>query len=267
MRNNIPRKAVPGTILRQGLLLTILVLFGGASGDAQRSVPILKSEPLQPLPAGVTLPVQLTRTLRAGKVSAGSRIVAKTTQRVPVGEHVYLKRGAALYGEVVTSIAGDGTASRPSALTIQFTLLRYGRQSVAVRTNAVAIANFTDVDDTFLPATGGPDRGNASEASWTTRQVGGDEVSRSGWVGDVCDERMRKVGYADYYGVYSLPAKGEPSFPHAMGVFSTTATGLYGFDEGTSLQSAGGTITLTRAAKKLLVRNGDNLLLEVLASR
>jgi hypothetical protein len=52
-----------------------------------------------------------------------------------------------------------------------------------------------------------------------------------------------------------------------MGVFSTTATGLYGFDEGTSLQSNGGTITLTRAAKKLLVRNGDNLLLEVLASR
>ncbi|WP_353070696.1 hypothetical protein [Tunturiibacter gelidiferens] len=213
----------------------------------------------------------MTRTLRAGKVSAGSKFVAKTTQRVPVGEHLYLKRGAALYGEVVTSIAGDGTTSQSSALTIQFTLLRYGRQSIPVRTKAVAIANFTDVDDTFLPATGGPDRGNASEASWTTRQVGGDEVSRSGWVGNVCDERMRKVGYADYYGVYSLPAtstiKGEPSFPHAMGVFSTTATGLYGFDEGTSLQSAGGTITLTRAAKKLLVRNGDNLLLEVLVSR
>jgi hypothetical protein len=213
----------------------------------------------------------LTRTLRAGKVPAGRKIVVKTTQRVPVGKYVYFKRGAALYGEVVTSIAGDGTASKPATLTIQFTLLRYGKQSVAVSTKAVAIANFTDVDDTFLPAGGGPDRGNASEASWTTRQVGGDEVYRSGWVGDVCDERMQKVGYADYYGVYSLPNKStikdEPSLPHAIGVFSTTAAGLYGFDEGTSLQSAGGTITLTRTAKKLLVRNGDNLLLEVLASR
>jgi hypothetical protein len=48
-----------------------------------------------------------------------------------------------------------------------------------------------------------------------------------------------------------------------MGVFSTTASGLYGFDEGTSLRSAGGLITLTRVGKKLLVRNGDNILLEV----
>lgn len=107
------------------------------------------------------------------------------------------------------------------------TLLRYQKQTVPVITKAVAIANFTDVDDTFLRTTGGADRGNASEASWTTSQVGGDEVYRSGWVGDVCDDRMRKVGYADYYGVYSLPTgptEGDgPALPRAMGVFSTTA--------------------------------------------
>jgi len=267
MPRSADRHANPGAALRSSLLFAIVLLSTGSPGSAQRSV---AASQLLPLPTGVTLPVQVTRTLRAGKVRAGTKIVAKTTQRVPVREHVYLKRGAELQGEVVTSVAGDGTVGRPAILTLQFTLLRYQKQTVPVTTKAIAIANFTDVDDTSLPATGGSDRGNASEASWTTRQVGGDEVYRSGWVGDVCDSKMRKVGYADYYGVYSLPTKppiGDgPALPRAMGVFSTTAAGLYGFDEGAALHSAGGAITLTRVGKKLLMRNGDNLLLEVLAS-
>lgn len=170
---------------------------------------------------------------------------------------------------VVASSAGDKGAARPATLTLEFTQLRYGKQTVPVRTNAIAIANFTDVGETFLPVTGGADRGNASEASWTTKQVGGDEVVRSGWVGDVVGSRMGKVGYADYWGVYSLPVKqavGDgPGLPRAMGVFSTTAAGLYGFDEGTEMHSAGGTITLTREGGWVLMRDGDNLLLEVMS--
>jgi len=51
-----------------------------------------------------------------------------------------------------------------------------------------------------------------------------------------------------------------------MGVFSTTATGLYGFESDTSLNSSGGVITLTRSGgKRLEMRDGDNLLLEVVA--
>jgi hypothetical protein len=267
MHRGVDLYANPGVAVRSSLLLAIVLLSAGSSGGAQRSTAILE---LLPLRAGVTLPVRVTRTLRAGNVRVGTTIVAKTTQRVPVAQTLYLKRGAELHGEVVTSVAGDGTAGRPSTLTIQFTWVRYSKQTVPVITKAIAIANFTDVDETFLPATGGSDRGNASEASWTTRQVGGDQVYRAGWVGDVCDSNMRKVGYADYYGVYSLPNNptvGDgPALPRAMGVFSTTAAGLYGFDEGSALHSAGGTITLTRVGKKLLVRTGDNLLLEVLAS-
>ena len=116
--------------------------------------------------------------------------------------------------------------------------------------------------------TGGADRGNASEASWTTRQVGGDEVVRSGWVGDVIGSSTLKVGYADYWGVYSLPVTPSAcdglALPRAIGVFSTTAAGLYGFDEGMELHSEGGTITLTRAGGRVLMRDGDHLLLEVM---
>jgi hypothetical protein len=125
------------------------------------------------------------------------------------------------------------------------------------------------VDNTFLPSTGGADRGNPNPASWTTRQVGGDEVVRSGWVGDVVDTSTRKVGTADFYGVYSLPARiGEGErVPKAMGVFSTTAKGMYGYEHGATLESAGGTMTITSPEKSVVIRNGDNMLLEVLPSK
>ncbi len=247
-------------------LLVIAILCGSQCGFAERDTAVLN---LEPLPVGVTLPVQLSRTLRAGKVRIGTTIILKTTQRVPVGQHLYLQGNAELRGEVIESDAGDGTSARPATLALRFTSLRYHHQNVAVMTKAIAIANFTEVADTFLPATGGPDRGNASPASWTTAQVGGDEVYRSGWIGDVCDSVMRKVGYADYYGVYSLPAKQTtndgPTLPRAMGVFSTTAAGLYGFDANSTLSSAAGVVTIVGGSKNLIVRNGDNLLLEVIA--
>jgi hypothetical protein len=249
-----------------------VLLLGGvfvcvAAAVAQREAAVSE---LQELPPGVTLPVKLGRWLRAGKVKVGTPIVVKTTQRVPVSEDTYLKAGAELDGEVVASIAGNGNDSTPATLSIRFTRLRYGKQSIPVRTKAIAIANFAQVGYTHLPADGGPDMGIFSEANWTTKQVGGDSVVRTGWVGQVFGVGLGKVGRADYYGVYSLP---EPSpndgspFPRALGVFSTTAAGLYGFGGGSELRSADGAITLTGPGKSVELRNGDHLLLEVVAGR
>ena len=250
-----------------GLVLVSLSTLVDASEATPRSRPVSELEPLQ---AGITLPVQMGRTLRAGKVKPGTVFVVETTQRVPVSESAYLNRGAKIRGEVVASDAGDGTAAHPSTLAIRFTELRYRGQTVPVETRAIAVANLIEVGYTFLPTTGGADRGNASEASWTTRQVGGDEVCRSGWVGDVDDTVMNKVGYADYYGVYSLPVKLQGSdvmVPRAMGVFSTTAEGLYGYDSRAQLESTGGLITITNPKKRSVIRGGDDLLLEVVADR
>jgi len=219
------------------------------------------------LPAGITLPVQMGRTLRAGKVKPRTVFQVKTTQRVPISAKGYLKSGAKVRGEVVASDAGDGTAAHPSVLTIRFTQLSYRGTTVPVEIRAVAMANLMAVDDTFLPATGSTDRGNPNQASWTTRQVGGDEVVRSGWVGPVVGSGLRTVGSADYYGVYSLPEKLQGAdgamVPRAMGVFSTTAKGLYGYDEGARLESSGGLITITNPMGRAVIRDGDNLLLEV----
>jgi hypothetical protein len=249
-----------------GAVLLLGGVFVGVAGAVvQREAAVSE---LQVLPQGVTLPVNLGRSLRAGKVQVGTPIVVKTTQRVPVSVDTYLKAGAELDGEVVVSTAGNGSDSTPATLSIRFTRLRYGKQSIAIRTKAIAIANFVEVTNTRLPADGGPDMGNVSEANWTTTQVGGDSIMRTGWLGAVVGKGLGKVGYADYYGVYSLPAPSPndgPSFPRALGVFSTTAAGLYGFDRGNELRSADGAITVT-GGKSVELRNGDNLLLEVISS-
>jgi hypothetical protein len=260
-----------GSLKRESVrmaLRAVLVLAGVfavvAVAVAQREAVIAE---LGALPQGVTLPVQLGRSLRAGKVRVGTPIVVKTTQRVPVSEGSYLKAGAELDGEVVASIAGSGNGATPATLSIRFTRLRYGKQSVPVRTKAIAVANFMQVSYTMLPADGGPDMDNTSRANWTTKQVGGEAVVRTGWVGPVVGSNTQTVGHADYYGVYSLPAPAlgdGPSFPRALGVFSTNADGLYGFGRGSALKSADGTITLTSPGKSVELRNGDNLLLEVL---
>ena len=224
---------------------------------------------LKPLEPGVTLPVRVGRTLRAGKVKPGTVFGVKTTQRVPVSADAYLKHGATIRGEVVASDAGDGTVAHPSRLTIRFTQLSYQGRTVPLQVRAIAMANLMDVDDTFLSMQGGADRGNTSPASWTTRQVGGDQIARSGWVGEVVGSGTRTVGSADYFGVYSLPVKAGDGemVPRAMGVFSTTATGLYGYDPGDRLESSGGMITITNPERPVVIRNGDNLLLEVVAGR
>ena len=260
--------------LRRGAYLWLsgaVLLLGGvfvcvAAAVAQREAAVSE---LEALPPGVTLPVKVERVIRAGKIQVGTPIVVKTTQRVPVSEGTYLKAGAELDGEVVASIARNGNGSTPATLSIRFTRLRYGKQSIPLRTKAIAIANFAEVNYAYLPAGEGSDMG-LSEANWTTKQVGGDSVFRTGWVGPVFGVGGQgKVGRADYYGVYSLPEASpndRPSFPRALGVFSTTASGLYGFDSGSALSSADGTITLTSPGKTVGLRWGDNMLLEVISS-
>src|SRR6202522_1320500 len=92
-------------MLKGGLLVALMMLCASAFGSKQKSVAVSK---LRPLPTGVTLPVRLGRTLRAGSVPVGTKIVVKTTQRVPVSQTAYLDWGAVLTGEITASDAGDG---------------------------------------------------------------------------------------------------------------------------------------------------------------
>lgn len=244
------------------LLLTVSML------SAQPAHPLPKHpvQTLQPLTPGLTLPIELTHALKAGHTRPGASVDAFTTQPIPLSLSTYLPRGARVTGTVVTSVGADRKAGRPATLTIRFDHLRYRQQVVPLRAHALAIANFTEVEDTFASTNDFSDRGTPSPADWTTQQVGGDEVYRTGWTGPVLSRSSQPVGFADFHGVYADPppgASGTAAIPRALGVFSVTARGLYGFDFSDKLSSSGAEITVT-ANGNLVLRTGDDLLLQAL---
>lgn len=253
-------RTTSSSCLRQ---LLLLLVFLPNTTRAQKMSP---AAALMSLPVGLTLPIQINHGFRAGSSKPGSAIVGVTTQRISISEHLYLRPGAQVMGTIVVSRAADNRTQQPAIVTIRFTALSYRKKIIPITVRAIAIANFTDVGETAVPANGSTDRGNASPASWTTHQIGDDELCRSGWIGVVVDATSNRVGFADYFGVYADPpphASGTAAIPHAIGVFSTNAKGLYGFDNGAALHSSGGNITVI-SPHTLILRNGDNLLLEVL---
>ena len=217
---------------------------------------------LSQLKPGTTLPVALRHALRPGKTTVGTRVVAVTTQRVPIGPKLWLRHGAQLTGSVIASTSQGGVAT----LKVRFDALEYRGKTIPISADTLAIASNMEVSQTAMPANGSSDRGNPDAASWTTAQVGGDEVYRSGWQGPVCSSTMQRVGFADFHGVYgNPPAQGDgPDFPLAMGPFSTSAQGLYGFDEHDVLRSANGVVEIQGPSGKVDLRGGDNMLLKVI---
>ena len=71
--------------------LGFLLVFSSVGRGAEIESRSQANTELQPLPAGITLPVQMGRTLRAGKVKPGTVFQVKTTQRVPISANGYLK--------------------------------------------------------------------------------------------------------------------------------------------------------------------------------
>jgi hypothetical protein len=207
-------------ILR-GLLLWVTVFCCAAAlGGPQKK--------LTPLPEGTTLPVLLTRGLDARHVRVGEPVVARLAQRVPLADG-YLPQKAAVTGTVV---ACDDTS-----LTLRFDRLRLGEQEEPINVTLRAAAHWFDVHQSVIPVSP-PDRSLTNPNNWTTRQIGGDEVYRSGGWGKVYDQYSEPVGHADPYGVYEPPSVvGGPA--RAMGPFSTTSTGVYDLP-GIEIASGGG---------------------------
>ncbi len=249
--------------LLRSLILLVLLAIICASGRTQQ---LQAATSLMPVPPGLTLPVRIVHSLRAGAAKAGIPVTAITSQRIPISDKLFLPPGIEVLGRVIASREGGG---QPAVLTLRFSSLRYRKQTLPIATRALAVANFTNVSDTEDPVNGGGDRGTPSRADWTTTQVGGDVLTRSGWIGVLTDGATQRVGFADFNGVYADPAPasiGAAAIPRAVGVFSTTAHGLYGFDEGARLESAAGDLTI-RSPHKLVLRSGDALLLEALPMR
>ena len=237
-------------MLRTECLIVALVLAGAAMTFAAED-----KKDLAPPPPGSTLPVILNETLKADKLRADQSISADLAQDVPLAKDVVLPAKAKLEGRVVE-------VSR-SGVSLIFDRLSWKGSTVPVHVRLVAAAGMMSVSDAGLPL-GGTDRSISSPGNYTTQQVGGDEVMRSNWPGKVYDAHGAVVGFANYTGVYKDPAAPE-ELPHAMGVFSTTASGLYGISN-LSVASPGGAgkpITLKATKSDWTIRSGSALLLEV----
>ena len=246
---------------KPSILSLLMELLSTCNVAAHGAKKFSEAGQLTPLPAGLTLPVRLSHGLRAGSVKVGTPVLCLTTQRIPVSAQEYLPAGVQVLGSV--------EASEPSLLKVHLTALRSRGRTVPAVLETVAIANFSNVEDTYDPVIGGGDRENNTPANWTTLQVGGDVLTRFNWDGEVDNHSSQRVGFSDFYGVYADPVPNSTeatALPHAIGVFSTTAQGLYGFASTSVLKSGPGDFTVT-AAGGIVLRTGDQLLLRAVVPK
>ena len=241
-----------------------LLMLGQGLGGTDAALSQAAALPGQ-LPAGLWLPVAMHGSVKAGKTRVGTAVEARVTQRVPLGGGGFLDGHASLVGTVLRSEGGDGKTGRASVLEVEFTEVRDQGRVLPVRVRVLAAASRMAVEDTYAPVSDPADRSNPSAANWTTRQVGGDEVYRQRWEGPVVNTVTREVGRADYNGVYTLPVAlraGLP-LPRAVGVFSTTARGLYGFGDEVRMAPGDGVLRMESAGGPVRLGWGDDLLVEV----
>jgi hypothetical protein len=218
------------------------------------------------VPAGTILPVSLDKSVNVRKVHPGEEVRAKVMQDIP---GTSIRRGAEVIGRVVEANLSPGGLAR---LGIRFDSVRQHGQSIPVTTNLRALASFLEVEQAQVPEDMSS-RGLTPE-TWTTQQIGGDQVYRGG--GPVA-VGIEPVGESTFYGVLGMPLAqhGQPcrgvvadaNRPQAFWLFSTSACGVYGY-AGVRIEHSGrtdpdGVIVLVRDGGDLNLRIGSGMLLRV----
>lgn len=240
----------------------LLALFAGALALPVWSMAQNASAATE-LPPGTLLPVILNHGLNPQKLRAGQTVRARLMQSVP---ETRVHRGAQVVGRVV-SVSGPGA---PARLGLRFEAVESRGQRIPIRADLRAIASPFEVLQARVPEEMSS-RGLTPE-TWTTQQIGGDQVYRGG--GPVA-EGETVVGKPVAYGVEAQPRTepGQPcrgaafdnNRPQALGYFSVNACGVYGFPNLT-VEHAGrdtGTIVLASNKGKLNLGGGTALLLRV----
>ncbi len=226
----------------------------------------------QSLPSGTTLPARLQNTLNSEKDQPGETFTLKITQDIPVSGQAVIPRGATLTGHVVAT-QSIKTGAQSSRITLQLDKLRFSHQGIPVVLGLRAMASVVEVLYAGIPT-----NSDDNSASWTTRQIGGDVVYRGG--GPVTTSWGEIVGKPVSDGVIGrliaprdgpLPGNlhcASDDMPHALGLFASTACGLYGFTRFTmerdGFEQPKGQITFVSSSKFIKISAGSQLLLEIL---
>jgi hypothetical protein len=221
------------------------------------------------LPAGTILPVCLERSVNASKAHQGMEIRAKVMQDIP---GTSIRRGAEAIGHVVKV---NSSSAGQANLVITFDAVKSHGRRIPLKADLRALASFVEVEQAQVPEDMAS-RG-LNEQTWTTEQIGGDQVYRGG--GPV-EEGSRAVGQPTPYGVLDSPLTqaGEPcrgvmddaNQPQAFWLFSADACGVYGYSHLRIAHSGRtepvGTIDLVSDRRKLILYGGSGMLLRVQGS-
>ncbi len=183
------------------------------------------------IPPGTALPVTLNQKLSAARLRAGKAISASIAQDVPLPSGARIHSGSRVTGQVLEMGSHpDGT----SYVRFRFEKVRVRGKDIPITTTVRALASPREVEYAHLPKHT-PIRGE-TPANWITTQVGGDVVYRGG--GQVMHGE-EVVGDPVTDGVLvRLEPLSQPGCEHGSGdrklalwVFSSSACGIYGFDD------------------------------------
>jgi hypothetical protein len=182
------------------------------------------------IPAGTALPVVLNSTLDAKKDKPGQKIEARLMQDIPLGAGEKIKAGAHVTGHIVT-VTKTPSGSR---MVLKFDHLQDRGTTIALNVSARAIATSQSVYAAEIPIDA--DSNFEPENQWVMRQVGGDIVNR-GRGGIASGDTL--VGHWDgeAWGKLTTAVEGDCTaadgngIEQALWVFSTSACGLYGFED------------------------------------
>jgi hypothetical protein len=224
----------------------------------------------QSIPAGTALPVMVSSTLNSKDSPPGEKIEGKLMQEVLLPSGAKIKSGSHVTGHVI-GLEATSSVGQVRHLSVQFDHLEDGGRIIPLNVSLRAMASSENVFQAKTPI----DAISSYESSygWTTKQVGGDVVFRGrGYIAS----SQGKVGRWNGTGAWGkLTAAGDclatdsNDQEQALWVFSTTACGVYGF-ENLRIAHAGSTAPLKQiileSAKDILVRGGSGWLLLVNAT-
>ena len=216
------------------------------------------------VPAGITVPVMLSTTIRSDKSKSGEPIRARVMQNVPLPGGGRIARGKNLSGHIVQI--------NPTGVTLKFDRLLIDKQEVPVRTSLRAIASMLAVQDARIPTNSAGDRGNPP-SMWNTQQIGGRDVvyGRPGNVLDGSEQVGKSLGDGSIFVTLRESPDGrcedDSKEPQAVWVFSSSACGAYGFGDllvdHFGRTDPRGSIVL-RSSSRIDIRSGSGLLLRVI---
>ena len=245
-------------MFRTAMSLVVLCCFSaGVRLSGQTGVPV-------DVPAGITVPVMLSTTIRSDKSKAGEPIRARVMQDVPFPGGGKIARGRNLSGHIMEI--------NPTEVTLKFDRLMLGKQEVPIQTSMRAIASMLAVQDALIPTNSAGDRGNPT-SMWNTEQIGGRDVvyGRPGDVLDGSEQVGKSLGDGSIFVTLRESLNGrcqdDSKQLQAVWVFSSSACGAYGFGDlrvdHFGQTNPAGTIVL-RSSSRIDIRSGSGLLLRVI---